>query len=134
MGEQLRIVMHEDGAEAERLEQLSGYLRLDLRDMDDVEVTRVLVDPPEGTRGVDALEVGSFLVTLLSSAALPQLITTIRGWLGRGRSASSAPMEPRTVKVELDGDTIELSDASSDEQDRLIELFVQRHQREPDPT
>jgi hypothetical protein len=33
----------------------------------------------------------------------------------------------RTVKIELDGDTLELSEVSAAEQDRLVDLFVRRH-------
>ena len=124
MQDQLRIFMVEEGADAERLDVLAGYLTRDLRELDDVELGRVSLEAPPNTRAVDVAAVGSLLVTLLSSSALPQLINTIRGWLGRGRS---------TVRVELDGDTLELSAASSEEQERLIQLFVARHLREPDP-
>jgi hypothetical protein len=31
------------------------------------------------------------------------------------------------VRLELDGDALELSQASADDQERLIELFVSRH-------
>jgi hypothetical protein len=33
----------------------------------------------------------------------------------------------RTVRLELDGDALELSQASAADQQRLIELFVSRH-------
>jgi hypothetical protein len=131
MQDQLRIVMVEEGADAERLDLLTGYLSRDLRELDDVQVDRVTVEAPADTRAFDAVEIGSLLVTLLSSAALPQLINTIRGWLGRGRSTPAS--EPRTVRVELDGDTLVLTTASSEEQERLIQLFIARNLREPNP-
>ena len=33
----------------------------------------------------------------------------------------------RTVKIEIDGDTLELSEVSAAEQNRLVDLFVRRH-------
>jgi hypothetical protein len=33
----------------------------------------------------------------------------------------------RAVRVEIDGDVLELADASSEDQDKLIALFVGRH-------
>ena len=49
------------------------------------------------------------------------VIATIKDWLGR-RSAG------HTVKLTIDGDTLELSGASPVERADLIETFVRRHQ------
>jgi hypothetical protein len=62
------------------------------------------------------------LVALGQSAdGLRSVVTAIREWLRRGQGAC------RTVRLELDGDALELSQASAADQERLVELFVSRH-------
>jgi hypothetical protein len=59
-------------------------------------------------------------VRLVASAeALAGIIGGVRSWLGRNRV--------RSVKLTLDGDTLEVTGVSSAEQDRLIEMWVTRH-------
>jgi hypothetical protein len=80
---------------------------------------------PEGTRAFEAAAVGGLLVGLGSSAqALGKVVGVIRDWLSR------SPGPVRTVRLELAGDGLELSQASAAEQDRLVELFVSRHASE----
>jgi hypothetical protein len=55
------------------------------------------------------------------------VVATVRGWLRR------APEQTRTVRLELDGDVLELSGASSQDQERLVELFLSRHAPEGGP-
>jgi hypothetical protein len=120
---ELRLLLEEDGADAERVDLLTGHLRRELTQLD-VDGVRPLpdVEPPPGTRALDAAVIGGLLVTLgQSGAGLAAVITAIRGWLAR------TPGPARTVRVELGGDVLELSQASAAEQDRLIELFVGRH-------
>ena len=47
------------------------------------------------------------------------VVRAVQGWLG---SSSS-----RTVKLQLDGDSIELSGVKSSDQQRLIDLWIERH-------
>ncbi len=123
MDGELRLFLEEDGADAERIDQLTGHLR---REIGQLEVDGVRGLPageaPPGTRGLEIMAVGGLLVTLGKSAqSLASVITTIRGWLAR------SPGPVRTVRLELGGDVLELSQASAAEQQRLIELFVARH-------
>jgi hypothetical protein len=48
-------------------------------------------------------------------------VSAIGDWLRRGQGTR------RAVRLELNGDTLELSQASAADQDRLIELFVSAH-------
>jgi hypothetical protein len=119
----LRVLLDEDGADPERLETLTGHLRREL-DQLDVEAVRPLTsgEAPAGTRGLDAVTVGGLLVALgSSSTGLAAVVTAVRSWLAR------SPGPARTVRVELGGDVLELSQASAAEQDRLVELFLSRH-------
>jgi hypothetical protein len=49
------------------------------------------------------------------------VVSAVTEWLGRGGGTR------RTVRLELAGDALELSQASEADQARLIELFVARH-------
>ncbi len=119
----LRLFLEEDGADAERIDQLTDYLRRELGRLDVDDVRRLTSgEAPPGSRGFDVAAVGGLLVTLGHSAqGLTTVLTAIRGWLAR------SPGPVRTVRVELGGDVLELSQASAAEQERLVELFVGRH-------
>ncbi|GLZ28259.1 hypothetical protein Lesp02_04490 [Lentzea sp. NBRC 105346] len=118
----VRVLLAERGADAERLDLVTGYLRQEISQLD-VSVTALPSGPPpEGSRALDAATVGGLLVTAAqSTTALQSIITTIRGWLGRGTQVQ------RMVRVEIDGDVLEIADASAEDQDKLIDLFVSRH-------
>ena len=127
MGAQLRVQVREEGADAERLDQVTRYLRQDLAGLDVDEVSAAPSGaPPPGTRAMSAVEVGGLVVALGNSAAsLRSVVTAIRGWLRRGDTT------PRTVRLELGGDALELSSASAADQERLIALFLSRHAEDP---
>ncbi|MCW6011045.1 hypothetical protein K1W54_41865 [Micromonospora sp. CPCC 205371] len=123
MARQLNLQLGEDGASAERLDTLTGYLRQELLelDVDDVRRAQGGAAPP-GTRAVDIMALGGLVVTLGRTAVgLKDVVAAVRRWLARGDGVR------RTVKIEIDGDTLELSEVSAAEQDRLIMLFVSRH-------
>ena len=120
---ELRVQLSEAGADAERLDTLTGYLRQELLQLDVVDVTALRAGPPPpGTRAIDALAIGGLLVTLSRTAqGVRTVVNAIRAWLAHGGGSK------RTVRLELDGDVLELSEVSATEQTRLIELFVSRH-------
>jgi len=122
MVERVTIRVAEEGADADRADQLAGHLRDELRELDVADVTRAPGGaPPPGTRAVDVAAVGALLVTLGGAASsINDIITVVRAWLPRGSA-------PRTVRVEVDGDVLELSNASAAQQDELVGLFVRRH-------
>ncbi len=120
---ELRLQLSEEGADAGRLAVLTGYLRAELLQLDVEDVTAPQAgEAPPGSRVVGVATVGALLVALGQSAdGLRSVVSAIRNWLRRGEGT------PRTVRLELDGDTLELSQASAADQERLIELFVSRH-------
>lgn len=119
----LRLQLSEEGADAERLDALTGLLRGELLQLDVEDVTALRAgEPAPGARGLDAAAVGGLLVGLGSSAeGLRSVISAIRAWLARGGGTR------RTVRLELGGDVLELSEATVADQDRLIGLFIRRH-------
>jgi hypothetical protein len=123
MGGELRLELSEEGADAERLAVLTGYLRAELLRLDVEDVTAPQAgEAPPGARVVGVAAVGALLVALGQSAeGLGSVVSAIRDWLRRGGGTR------RTVRLELDGDALELSQASAADQERLIELFVSRH-------
>jgi hypothetical protein len=119
----VRLLVSEDGADPERIEEIAGYLRRELDQLDVVDVRREPAgQSPEGTRAFELMAVGGLLVSVGNSAqALRKVVSVVREWLAR------SPGPVRTVRLELGGDVLELSQASESEQDRLIDLFVRRH-------
>jgi hypothetical protein len=71
---------------------------------------------------LDVAAVGGLLVSLSSSAAgLRAVVAAVRNWLARGEGTR------RTVRLEIGGDVLELSEATVADQDRLVDLFAGRH-------
>jgi len=123
MDVELRLQLSEEEADAARLAELTGYLRAELLQLDVENVTTPQAgDVPPGARVVSVAAVGTLLVALSQSVdGLRSVVAVIRDWLRRGDGTR------RTVRLELDGDALELSQASAADQERLIELFVSRH-------
>jgi hypothetical protein len=123
MGGEVRVELAEDGADAERLEEVTGFLRRELLQLDVADVAAVPAgEPPPGSRAFDVLAIGALLVTLGKSAeGLRSVVDAVRHWLTRGGGVR------RTVKLEIGGDVLELSEASTSDQQRLIDMFVSRH-------
>ena len=123
MVSELRVHLSEDGADAERLDALTGFLRQELLQLDVEDVTPLRAgEPPPGSRVFDVVAVGGLLVTISRSAeGLRSVVSAIRKWLARGEGTR------RAVRLELDGDVLELSEATAADQERLIGLFVGRH-------
>jgi hypothetical protein len=123
MPEELRVQLSEDGADAERLAGLTGFLRQELLQLDVDDVTALRAgEPPPGTRAFDVVLVGGLVVALSHSVeALRAVVSEIRTWLQRGEGAR------RSVRLEIGGDVLELSEATAADQDRLVGFFLSRH-------
>ena len=123
MGGDIRLHLAEDGADDARLAELTRYLRSELLQLNVENVTALPGgQAPPGSRAFGLAEISGLLVTLGQSAdGLRSVVSAITAWVSRGDGAR------RTVRLELDGDALELSHASAADQDRLIGLFVSRH-------
>jgi Effector Associated Constant Component 1 len=115
------MTVDERDAGAERLETLAEALRTEILALDVDDVTSVQAgEPPAGARGFDMAAAGALLASVNGSALIiRQLVTAVRSWLGRNRDST-----PRTVELTIGDKTLRLTDASAEQQDRLIEEFV----------
>jgi hypothetical protein len=113
------------GSDDEELAELTARLRRQLLDLDVAGVDRPQTgDAPIGAKGVDAIALGTLVVTLARSpGALTALAKAVQRWV--------ASQHNRTVRLELDGDTIELTGVSSRDQEGLVELWINRHASGP---
>lgn len=124
----VQVWLGEPGADGARLDLLHRQLRTQLGD-----VTSLDVSPgdsaavPDGARGLDPATVSTLAVAVLGSGGLTALLTALRDWLGRGHAA------PRTVRLEIAGDVLELTGAAEEEQSRLVDLFLERHETRGPP-
>jgi Effector Associated Constant Component 1 len=103
-------------SDAEERADLAWRLREEMLGLGVDKVAHPSTQPPPGAKG-GAVEWAQLVVTLAGSA--PPLIMALQGWLGRHPSAA--------VTLEIDGDTLTLGEASPDEQRRLVETFLARH-------
>ena len=122
MDGELLLQVSEDGADAERLATMISYLRAELLQLDVCNVVLVASEAPPGSRSIGANAVDALLVALGQSAdGLSSLLKVTVDWLRRGDGPR------RSVRLELDGDVLVLSHASTADQERLVELFVSKH-------
>ena len=107
--------------DTEEVAELTEQLRRELSelDVDAVDLVRA-GEAPEGAKAGDPIAWGELLVTLAASGgALVTLIGTLQSWITRH--------ERRSVTLEIDGDTLEVTGISSEEQRRLINTWLSRH-------
>ena len=122
MGEDVQVGVVEDGADDARLEELALLLRQELLTLDvrAVEPYRE-GEAPDGSRGGLAAIAGVLSVSLAPGLqVLGSVVSVVRDWLRRSGSG-------RTVKLTIEGDVIELSGASDEVQQQLVDAFVRRH-------
>jgi hypothetical protein len=108
------------GADAEELDALTTQLQCELQELDLEAVERVRQGqaPPEA-RAVDVLALGTLLVTIARPVALSSAVEAVRCWLS-GRSQ-------RSVKLEIDGDVLEVTGLSTADQRALISAWLARN-------
>jgi hypothetical protein len=109
------------GADAAELDRASARLRQELLLLDIDDVRRVHEGaPPPGARAVDIVALGALLVNLGPTAgALNSVLHALKDWVGRSSD--------RKVVIKIDDDQIELSNATAEQQQVLINSFLSRH-------
>ena len=118
----LRVGLPDD-ADAAELDEATARLRRALLELDVDKVERATgAEAPPGTKAVETILIGTLLVTLAKNAgAIGDVVKAVQSWLG--------DRPGRTVRLELDGDVIELSNVSSAEQKQLLDVWIERHSK-----
>ena len=108
-------------SDAEELAELTQRLRGQLLELDvDAVEPATGGEAPAGSKGVELLAIGGLVIQFaMKSETLRSVVDATSAWLGR--------QQGRSVKLTLDGDTLEVTGVSSDEQRRLVDLWVARH-------
>jgi hypothetical protein len=115
----IQVAVGPDG-DVDEIAQATVHLRRELLDLDvDAVEVPTAGEPPPGSRAVDAAAVGALVVNMADSQLLVAVVTAIRAWL--------AGSPRRSVKLQLGGDSLELSGVSSKEQRRLTDEWLARH-------
>jgi hypothetical protein len=108
-------------ADAEELAQLATELQQQVLELN-IESADLEHDgePPRGAKALEALDFGTLIVTLTQSLGpLSEVVTAVGSWL------SQRPV--RSVRLELNGDVLEMNGLSSVDQRRLIDEWIKRH-------
>ncbi|MGH3770047.1 MAG: hypothetical protein ACRDRW_01370 [Pseudonocardiaceae bacterium] len=107
--------------DAEELDELAAQLREQLLELDIERADRTTADQaPPGARAGELLVAGALTVLLAqSSGLLTALVETVRSWICRGSG--------RSVKLEIDGDVLEVTGITRADQRELIETWIDRH-------
>jgi hypothetical protein len=115
------VVSGEDDVDQEELDELTLHLRQRLLelDVDDVQVGRANGAAPEGSKPGELIAVGTLAVSLAPAVLRPAL-RLVETWI-RNRPV-------RTVKVDIDGRTLELGHASAEQQRRLVDAILEEIQ------
>jgi len=112
------IVVQREGGLPEEIAELTDKLRTELLESGVADVRRLQEgDVPVGAKG-GAFPWAELLVTSVSGG-VPALMGAILSWVRRGSG--------RSVTVELDGDRLEVAGISSEQQERLIAQWIDRH-------
>ncbi|NUR06822.1 MAG: hypothetical protein HOQ22_04020 [Nocardioidaceae bacterium] len=118
MSTELTIEIFEPEADAEELDRLAGDLRQELLQLDVDSVSPLAAGPaPDDSKGLELAAIGALLVHLKDSLPLVNaVVSVVRTWVQRGAS--------RSLKVTVDGRTLELSAATADQQQQLVDEFI----------
>ena len=112
----VRVRLAGDG-DAEELAELTGRLRAELLDLDVQAVEPVPdADSPEGAKGLPA--VAGWLAVHLGKEGLRALLALVADWVFRN---------DRAVEISSGGDVLKLSQATREQQGRIIDAWLAQH-------
>lgn len=121
---QVRIDLWDVALDADRLDELTSGLRLELLDAGlPSEPAADDVPPPAGARAVDAVTVGAIVVTLASGVnVLRETLALVRDWRARHRQTG--------IRLRIGDREIELTSATEATEERLLAAFLADEQRD----
>lgn len=118
---QVQVALAADGSDADALEECAGLLGDEIIELDVDAVESVTAgEAPPGAKGVELAVLGALVVKLArSQKLLGQVVEAVRDWLSRNNAHS--------VRMEIDGDVLELTGATESERRALVDAWVKRH-------
>lgn len=116
----VRVELLDPGSDPETRDVLMLDLREELVQLDVESVSTVSGGPaPPGSKGVDMAAAAALLVQVQGSiTAVGVLVSAVSSWLRRGKDPGAS------VKLTIGEQTLELSHATSEQQDRLVQEFL----------
>ena len=121
----VRVSVSEPSADGPEIERITHRLRRELLDLE-VEDVRPAVagDAPAGAKGIELLQLGTLLVTLVKSGGmLSQVADLVRSWVTRNDSLQ--------VSLEVGDAKLTVTGASAAERSQLIDAWIARALAEP---
>jgi hypothetical protein len=106
-------------ADPEEIADASLQLRRELLDLDIPVEVPVAGEPPAGARAVEVAALGSLSVTIVPGL-LTAVVAVARSWLSVVRH--------RSIKLEINGDALELTGLPAAERQRLTDEWLRRHE------
>ncbi len=107
----------------EELEQLTKKLRQELLELD-IESAEFATTGEKiiGAKAGDPINWGTIIITLLAAGGVAtKLIDLSQAWLTQNQQQS--------IVLEIDGDKLEIKGISSEEQQKLIDMWIERHSK-----
>lgn len=122
-GETTRLLLSvlDDGADAQELDEATARLRDELLDLDVVASAAAAGQAPEGVRAVLSFTVGGLVIALAGTELLGAIVTAVTSWLNRNQH--------RSVKLDIEGDVLEVTGIGGKEQRELAEVWLRRRRQ-----
>ncbi|MCA2219891.1 caspase family protein [Nonomuraea aurantiaca] len=118
----LRVQMTDTAADAQDLDQATASLKDELLGLDVVVSAEEGAEAPEGARGDLTFTLGGLVIGLAGTEVLATIVNAVTAWLSRNQH--------RSVKLDVEGDVLEVTGIASKEQRELIDVWL--HRRQPD--
>jgi hypothetical protein len=115
-------VSGDPGADADEVGELALRLRRRLLELDADIAPAPGAAAPEGAKAGEIAAVGALLVGFAQCVGgVGSIVTAVRSWVGGHPE--------RAVELELDGDKIKITGATSEQQERLVAAWLERHEQ-----
>lgn len=126
MSDEVLLEFYDSGdSTAEETEGRALGLRSELLGLEEVsDVSRASAGPaPAGARGLDVAALGALVVAVEPTiGALSRIVAVVRDWLGH---RGGGQQKGETVRITVNGQSIELGAATAAQQQALVDEFIQ---------
>jgi hypothetical protein len=124
MADDIRVELYDVDADADAVDRESHQLREELLSIDAIDgVSPASAGPaPPGSRAVDIPAIGAFIVSAEPTLTLvTHVVAVVRRWLQSGLHSGH---QQRTLRLTVNGQSLELSAATADQQQAVVDQFL----------